>query len=261
MQLEKFERDGLELVINLLNGEVFSSHLGIVRMVEAPETTLRDFANSRKMGTFKAKIPTNKGMRMARLYNEDEIYLFFEEFKPSLLKQCSKCGLRVYLHHLAGFQVTSTALSQVSPFEQQILGMFENLSTQIHQQSNQINEMRTEMQNQNQRITLMLPSHEMMQEIKPALLLNDGTVLVVMKGISQNLKDFPDQKYSDIRYFLQGRNCGLGERISIGQTVSGCFKGCIGQELPTKYGYKRGNKLYPECAKPIFELVLKGMGK
>ena len=82
-----------------------------------------------------------------------------------------------------------------------------------------------------------------------------------MEDISQNLSDFPTQQYHEIKYFLQGRKCTVGERVSIGQTVSSCFKGVIGIELPTKYGYKRSNKLYPECAKPIFELVLKGMGK
>jgi hypothetical protein len=160
----------------------------------------------------------------------------------------SAMGIRNWGHKVLGWK---------SPEEtpnSQVLILLESLSTNL-------NELRQEVNTQNQRIELLLPSHEMMQRIKPALLLNDGTVQAVMEGISQNLTDFPDQQHYDIRYFLQGRNCGLGERISIGQTVSSCFKGVIGKELPTKYGYKRGNKLYPECAKPIFELVLKGMGK
>lgn len=122
-------------------------------------------------------------------------------------------------------------------------------------------ELRQEINNQNDRINLLLPSHEMLQEITPALLMNDGTVLEVMKSISQNLKDFPTQEHHNISYFLQGRNCRVGERISIGQAVNGCFKGIAGKELPTKYGNNKGGKLYPECAKPIFEIILRSMGK
>jgi hypothetical protein len=180
----------------------------------------------------------------------------FYAFDADTPREIAKCSYRAFAS--VGIRQWGQELLGWKPPEQppssQVLLLLESLSQNM-------TELRQEVNTQNHRIELLLPSHEMMQEIKPALLLNDGTVLAVMKAISQNLKDFPDQKYSDIRYFLQGRNCGLGERISIGQTVSSCFKGFIGKELPTKYGYKRGNKLYPECAKPIFELVLKGMGK
>lgn len=172
MAIERYEREDFELYINTETGEVFSSQSALVRMlsdIPVPRTTLRDFGNGRNMGMKRVEAPTNKGFRMVRVYTEDEMLEVFEHFDSPLLKQCAKCGLRVYLHRLAGFQVISTAVQPIDSTNQLLLRVLANQEEQANFFNAQIAEMRAEMQQQNERLMLLLPDHEMMNSIREAI--------------------------------------------------------------------------------------------
>lgn len=102
-------------------------------------------------------------------------YYAFDAEKPREIAKSSyrafaSIGIRQWGQELLGWK----PYTQNHPVESKLLLAVEGLTTTV-------NQMRNEMSNQNERINLLLPSHEMMQRIKPALLLNDGTVLALNK--------------------------------------------------------------------------------
>lgn len=254
MAIERYEREDFELYINTETGEVFCSQNALVRMlsdIPVPRTTLRDFGNGRNMGMKRVEAPTNKGFRMVRVYTEDEMLEVFEYFDSPLLKQCAKCGLRVYLHRLAGFQVISTAVQPIPQNSTQDL-LLKILAKQEEQDTklNQVLQKNEELENQ---LWKALPSSIQYDEIKPALDL--GNIEPLMKQVSQNLRDNPTQPYHEISYFLTDKKYTKGQKISMGRDANGYFKVSFAKELPTKYAHKNSKKLYPECAVVIFDYL------
>lgn len=103
--LSVFNQDGLELVIDQKSGEVFASQSAIARMVGVDKSTvLRYFEGVAVITALKAQVMTAGGLQGVALYNEDAIFQAFAKYKPELLIQCAKAGVRLYLHHLAGYQ-------------------------------------------------------------------------------------------------------------------------------------------------------------
>lgn len=119
--LQRFDCDGLELVINTETGESFASQSALARMVdkEPDNRAVRNFLKGvSDSNVIKAEIQTAGGLQGVSLYDENTIYETFAKYKPELLIQCAKAGIRVYLHTLAGFKVNSTAVAkELSPLE------------------------------------------------------------------------------------------------------------------------------------------------
>lgn len=92
MQLERFEQNGLELLIDLKTGAVFASQSATARMCEEKENTIRAYLRSQNIETLEVQAPTGKDSRLrtVRLLDEDNIYLCLEKYNPSMLKQCSE---------------------------------------------------------------------------------------------------------------------------------------------------------------------------
>lgn len=255
MQLERFEQNGLELLIDLKTGAVFASQNALVRMTQTPETTLRAFSRSNNLGNTRVKIPTVQGMKMARLYNEDEIYVVFERFQPSLLVQCAKCGLRVYLHQLAGFQVTSTAIQQQDSTQDLLLRVLANQEAQAQYFNAQIAEMRAEMQQQNEKLMLLLPDHETMNTIREAVV-DLRNIKPILEAIAKSLKENPTQEKHPLKHYLGNKNCSRGLRIQIGQMVSNWMSLSQGFKLGKINEFQnKGVTLYPECVAPLIVLA------
>ena len=103
-KLTRFNKDGLELIINIDTGEVFASKRALARMCEVSETSIRKWIGANQIDFKQAQIPTNSGLQCADLLNEDTIYKALAKYNPNLLAQCAKAGLRVYLHGLAGYK-------------------------------------------------------------------------------------------------------------------------------------------------------------
>lgn len=94
---------GIDLYVHSLTGAVCASQRMLARLVEKEHSTVGRWATGAKIKTKDALIPTPQGIRTGALFDEDAIYLAFEKWKPELLVQCAKAGIRVYLHGLAGY--------------------------------------------------------------------------------------------------------------------------------------------------------------
>lgn len=117
MKLKNYNNDGLELVIDLETGEAFASISAAARMTDKNESSIRSYVKSaletsRKMTLLEAEILTTTGLKTSRLLNESQILEVVNKYKPDLLIKFAQAGLRVFLHQLAGYKVSSTAVVQ-----------------------------------------------------------------------------------------------------------------------------------------------------
>lgn len=152
--LQRFDNDGLELIINTDTGEVFASQRAISRMVDKALSTVQNFLSKadRNIQAVNAQVKTDSGVQGVLLYDENTVYEVFAKYKPELLIQCAKAGIRVYLHTLAGFKVTSTAaakeLSPLEILEQQVRLMRQHQEDldRVKLQVQQLNEFKQEIE-------------------------------------------------------------------------------------------------------------------
>lgn len=106
MSLQRFDQDGLELVINTNTGESFATISGYARMagLGQPAITKRlkkgDYQNLMKT----AKIQTGGGMQGHSLIPESIIADWIVKDNPKLASKMLLAGVRLYLHGAAGFQ-------------------------------------------------------------------------------------------------------------------------------------------------------------
>ncbi|MGL5077528.1 MAG: hypothetical protein ACRDBG_17110 [Waterburya sp.] len=106
---------GIELHINQDTGEVFASIRGIARMIDKPESTIRTYVKRTFEGAQfsdqkMAEILTPGGTQGAKLLDENQILEIITKYKPALLKEFGRLGLRMYLHVIAGYEVKSSAI-------------------------------------------------------------------------------------------------------------------------------------------------------
>jgi hypothetical protein len=111
------------LYIDNNTGDVFASTNSLARLIGTPESTLRKFLSfGDRANSYTETVQTNiqQGGKQSRLWNEDGILEAIEQYKPSLSVSFRKCGLRVFLHGMAGFRVVSTAIEHppLTPLEQ-----------------------------------------------------------------------------------------------------------------------------------------------
>jgi hypothetical protein len=104
--LARYDNDGLELIVDQSNGTVFASQSALARMCGVRLKTIREWRNKgvSQINVISAQVQTAGGMQGVSLFDEDAIFEAFNEYNPSLLIQCAKIGLRMYLHGLAGYR-------------------------------------------------------------------------------------------------------------------------------------------------------------
>lgn len=107
--LQRYDNNGLELVIDTQTGECFSSIRAMGRMVEVADTTIsryikRTFGTAALNGLKMAEVPTATGVKTAALLDESQILEVIAKYKPKLIMTFAGCGLRIYLHGLAGYK-------------------------------------------------------------------------------------------------------------------------------------------------------------
>ena len=122
MNLTRYVNDGLELLIDTTTGQCFASISAVARMCERPKSTISRYVNGQYKGVnymqpLENFSITNGGRQKCKLLNEEQILQAIARYNPVLLQACAKAGLRVYLHQLAGYKVTSTA---VEPSDEKI---------------------------------------------------------------------------------------------------------------------------------------------
>ncbi|MGL4568527.1 MAG: hypothetical protein ACRCU6_08400 [Fusobacteriaceae bacterium] len=148
------------LYINLENGEVFATVSSLARMLgKSKQTVLKfltnvelDSGNQLEIKTAETsanveldsgnqleiktagtdqinlketlkniEIETSAGKRIAKLIPEPIILEAISKYKPDLVKACASAGLRVFLHRLAGFEVTTTATAPLKSDKELLL--------------------------------------------------------------------------------------------------------------------------------------------
>lgn len=104
MKLTNFCQDGWELVINEETGETYASQNALARMCGVTDSTIFSWRTSAQITVLDAEILTATGLKTSPLFDENSIYKTLAKYNPTLLIQCAKAGLRIYLHGLAGYR-------------------------------------------------------------------------------------------------------------------------------------------------------------
>ena len=156
--LQRFDHDGIELIIDTQTGESFASIKGYARMSgkshnaiimrlnrlskEDSKGVTSESSNHPQIqtegelqgGNTKGvtsessnhpQIQTEGGLQSVRLISEDLICQWLPKDNPELASQVLKLGVRLFLHTLAGFQVKSEAIAEVRQLESQIVKLSE----------------------------------------------------------------------------------------------------------------------------------------
>jgi hypothetical protein len=118
--LVPFTNDGLELVIDIISGQCFASQSAVARMCEVSETAIRKWITSNQIDVIIAGINTATGLKTSNLLPESSICKVLAKYNPALLVVCAQAGLRIYLHKLAGYEVSSTATQPKTEIESAI---------------------------------------------------------------------------------------------------------------------------------------------
>ena len=126
ISLQRFDKDGIELIIDTQTGESFASISGYARMSGKAQSTISGrLATHRNEALKTAEILTTTGLKTVRLISEDLICKWLPKDNPELASQVLKLGVRLFLHTLAGFRVKSEAITEVRQLEGQIVKLSE----------------------------------------------------------------------------------------------------------------------------------------
>ena len=126
ISLQRFDKDGIELIIDTQTGESFASISGYARMSGKAQSTISGrLATHRNESLKTAEILTTTGLKTVRLISEDLICKWLPKDNPELASQVLKLGVRLFLHTLAGFRVKSEAIAEVRQLESQIVKLSE----------------------------------------------------------------------------------------------------------------------------------------
>lgn len=113
--LQRFDKDGIELLIDSITGESFASASGYARMANKDQSTIsRRLKGMHEEGVKHGETLTTTGVKTIALVNEDLIAEWLPKDNPSLASQLIKLGVRGFMHKLAGFEIKSTAINQES---------------------------------------------------------------------------------------------------------------------------------------------------
>jgi hypothetical protein len=116
LNLQRYENNGLELVINTETGEAFASISAVARMTDKDTSTINKYVNGAikgcdEMHLLDAEIATGGGIQGVALLNESQMLKVISRYKPELLIKFAQAGLRMFLHNLAGYKVQSEAVA------------------------------------------------------------------------------------------------------------------------------------------------------
>ena len=126
ISLQRFDKDGIELIIDTQTGESFASISGYARMSGKAQSTISGRLGTHRNEALKtAEILTTTGLKTVRLISEDLICKWLPKDNPELASQVLKLGVRLFLHTLAGFRVKSEAIAEVRQLESQIVKLNE----------------------------------------------------------------------------------------------------------------------------------------
>jgi hypothetical protein len=103
--------DGIEILIDSQTGESFCSIRGYARMAGKNESTIQRRLSGVASGANKtAEVVTGGGLQGVALITEDLIVEWLPKDNPKAATSLLKLGVRMGLHKLAGFELSSTAM-------------------------------------------------------------------------------------------------------------------------------------------------------
>lgn len=115
--LQRYDNDGIELIINTQTGESFATISGYARMAGISQQAV----SKRYNGTHNeaerksAEIQTPQGIRTHNLINGKLAMRWLAKDNPELLVAMGEVGWNVYCHKMAGYEVKSTAVQPTLP--------------------------------------------------------------------------------------------------------------------------------------------------
>lgn len=112
ISLQRFDHDGIELIIDTQTGESFATIRGYSRMSgKIPSTISRRLTMSGKVLSCeclnRTQIETAGGLQGVALIPEDLICQWLIKDNHELALKVMQLGVRLFLHTIAGFQVKS----------------------------------------------------------------------------------------------------------------------------------------------------------
>lgn len=102
--------DGIEIYIDTITGESFCSIRGYARMAGVSRQAIQQRVGKTE-GLKSAEMLTETGLRVGKLIDESTIVHWLTKDSPETLAKFATVGVRLFLHQLAGYQVTSTAMA------------------------------------------------------------------------------------------------------------------------------------------------------
>lgn len=110
---ERFDKDGIELIIDTATGESFATAKGYARMSGKDYDAIKK--RCQRGGLESAEIPTVQGFKWGTLIPESIIVQWLLKDNPTMANQIMQLGVRVFIHKLAGYEVTTTAIKHELP--------------------------------------------------------------------------------------------------------------------------------------------------
>lgn len=116
--LQPYNNEGIEIYIDTKTGESYASQRGYARMANKNQSVISKRVKSDASTEYiRAEVPTTQGLRTVSLIPEIKIAEWLPKDNPEMATKMMRLGVRVFLHKLAGYEVTSTA-TQPSQMEQ-----------------------------------------------------------------------------------------------------------------------------------------------
>jgi hypothetical protein len=113
MNLQAFSQDGIEIYIDTTTGEAFCSISGYARMVGKALSTVSERFKGVRFGDLKtAEVLTTGGLQGVRLIPAKLAFKWSLKDNPDLAEKMGEAGATVFLHKLAGYEVTSSAIAK-----------------------------------------------------------------------------------------------------------------------------------------------------
>ena len=127
INLQVFQNDGLELVVDTKTGESFGTASAIARMMTTKDKVIQaqqiiSYGETLVKG-LKIEPPKDaqaligRSIQGVKIYNEKAIREFAKKYNPDLLDKFADVGIRLCLHRLAGYEVTSSAVEEPATLE------------------------------------------------------------------------------------------------------------------------------------------------
>jgi phage antirepressor YoqD-like protein len=110
---ERFDADGLELVVNTDTGLAYASISAAARMLEVDRSTVSKKLTRDKISVIEAEIQTVTGLKTVRLVDSETLYDIAFDYNLLLAKKMGAAGANLYMLKLAGYEPKIVESNQI----------------------------------------------------------------------------------------------------------------------------------------------------